>query len=93
MAIFDCYGELEINITPKEFVNGCSDVELIRLNELIKDKFEDEFKDVEIVEMEKPRSFGHKKFNDALRALQSVSWRSLTQDDSDIIEEIANKYK
>ena len=94
MAKFEGTGEIEIIITPQEFMQNCSAAELIRLRELCKDEFDlvDTEYIPEIEEDETPRSFAHIKFNEALYVLKSA-WHSLTKTDGDIIEDIANKYR
>ena len=94
MARFEGTGDIEITITPQEFMESCSLGELIRLMELCKDQFDlvDSTYVPEVEDIETPRSFAQIKFNRALKTLQSA-WHSLTKIDGDIIESIANKYE
>jgi len=91
MPKFEGTGEIEIIVTPKEFVKNCSTSELIRLKNLINDEFNLE---VHISEEKytPPRSYDQMKFNQALNILKD-SWLILTKIDGDIIENIAKKYE
>ena len=95
MAKFEGTGEIEIIITPKEFMQNCSAAELIRLKELCKDEFDLVDSTYQPEEEEiygPPRSFAQVKFNQALRTLEKA-WHSLTKIDGDIIEDIAKKHE
>jgi len=96
MAKFEGTGDIEIYITPQEFMQNCSAGELLRLSQLIKDEFNlvesNSPPDEEVVFTRPPRSFAQIKFNQALRTLEDA-WHSLTKIDGDIIEDIAKKYE
>ena len=95
MAKFEGTGEIDIYITPQEFMQNCSASELVRLRELCKDEFglvDSDYKpEEEEIYGPPPRSYAQIKFNQALRTLE-YAWYSLTKIDGDIIEDIAKKY-
>jgi len=96
MAKFEGTGEIEIKITPQEFLRKCSSVELIQIKEWAVDEFN--LVDAGYVPEEEetfsrpPRSFAQIKFNQALSTLEGA-WHSLSKIDGDIIEDIAKKYE
>ena len=96
MAKFEGTGEIEIYITPQEFMKNCSAGELVRLKELCVDEFglvDSDYKpEEEEIFGPPPRSFAQVKFNQALNTLQGA-WHSLSKIDGDIVEDIAKKYE
>lgn len=96
MAKFESSGEINIYITPQEFMQNCSAGELVRLKVLCEDYFGlvpsgTKPEEKEVFE-ETPRSFSQIKFNQALSTLKDA-WFSLSKIDGDIIEDIAKKHE
>jgi hypothetical protein len=95
MAKFGTDGDIELIITPREFIQNCSARELLQLRELAKDEFD--LVDSTYVPEEvptrppSPRCFGQMEFNNALVDL-GESWYSITKTDEEIVLAIAKKH-
>ena len=96
MAKFEGTGEIEIIITPKEFMQNCSSGELLRLKELVKDEFDlvDSAYQPEEEEIygPPPRSESHREFNHNLVILKE-RWLSITKKDEEKIKKLTKKYE
>lgn len=79
---------VEVDVTPEEFLDECSDEEIKELVDLLKSDYP-EFLDID--ERLERRSIGEREFEDTINALHN-KWNMLSTEEEETIKNIAKRF-